>query len=57
MSTANEWDRSWFATSGSELDIREALTALDRVLERGGVAEETRRAVEAARTALQNTLG
>jgi hypothetical protein len=57
MSAANEWDRSCFATSGSELDIREALTALDRVLECGGLADDARRVVEAARTALQAALG
>ena len=53
MSAAGDWERSWFATSGSELDIREALTALDRVLEHRDLSAGVREALERAHAALR----
>lgn len=56
MSAAGDWERSWFATSGSELDIREALTALDRVLEHSELSESVREVLARARAALRSAL-
>jgi hypothetical protein len=48
------FDRSNFRMSGGELDIHEALIALDRLLENPGVAESTRGILERAARALRD---
>jgi hypothetical protein len=46
------WD-SYFATTGSELELQDALLALQRVLALQGLQPEVRRSVEAAANALR----
>ena len=43
-----------FALNGCELNIQDALTAIDRVLRDGQVADSTRVMLEAARRALRD---
>lgn len=51
------WTASSFALNGAELNIQEALTALDRVLRDGQIEEHTRTAIEAACNELRRENG
>ena len=47
------WERSAFAMSASDLDIHEAVMAVERVLEQCELAQSARSALEQAVAALQ----
>ena len=50
----SSWTDSPFAMNGAELNIQDALNALDRVLRDGQIEARTRQAIEAACAALRN---
>jgi len=47
------WQRTLFALDGAQLNIQEALNAIDRVLRDGAVDTRTRRILETACEALR----
>lgn len=50
------WDRSMLAMSPKELDVQDALTALQRLIEARSLRPTTRVIVEGARMALQTEM-
>jgi hypothetical protein len=50
------WDRSMLGMTGAELEVHEALRALERAVECGDLGEETRQALRGAIAALRREL-
>ena len=48
----DDW-KQWFAMTGAELDVQDALLALERVLGRAGLGPELRDSLERAAAALR----